>query len=72
MLEYASSLLMLVWEMATMFPTVMVATAMSHMIDVQSGRKLGRAEKKTLTNAEKPAAFTPVAIKAVIEVGAPS
>ena len=34
--------------------------------------KAGKAEKKTLTKAEKAAAFTPVAIKAVTEVGAPS
>jgi hypothetical protein len=45
---------------------------MTHIIEVQSGRKAGRAEKKTLTRAENPAAFTPVAIKAVMEVGAPS
>jgi hypothetical protein len=42
------------------------------MIEVQSDRKVGRAEKKTLIKAEKPAAFTPVAINAVMEVGAPS
>ena len=55
-----------------MFPMVIVARAMTHMIEVQSGRKAGRAEKKTLTRAAKPAAFTPVAMKAVIDVGAPS
>ena len=44
----------------------------THMIIVQSGRKPGRAEKKTLIRAANPAAFTPVAIKAVMDVGAPS
>ncbi len=72
MLEKASIRLILVWEIATMFPTVIVATQITHMIEVQSGRKAGKAEKKTLIKAENPAAFTPVAMNAVMEVGAPS
>jgi len=36
------------------------------------GEKLARQKRKLLMKAEKPAAFTPVAMKAVMEVGAPS
>ncbi len=63
---------MLVWTMATTFPTVIVATAKTHMMAIQSGWKGPSAEKKTRTKPANPAAFTPVAIKAVIDVGAPS
>jgi hypothetical protein len=63
---------MFVCEIAMRFPTVIVARARSHMMVVQSGKKPGKAVKKTRTSAENPAAFTPVAIKAVMEVGAPS
>ena len=64
--------LMFCWASATTFPTVMVITAMPHMSIGQSSGAPRSAVSSTRRRAAKAAALEPVAMNAVIEVGAPS
>ena len=64
--------LMLVWAMATTFPTVMVATARTHRTMFHWTVKWGKTSNMTRAKAAKAAALTPTAMKAVTLVGAPS
>src|SRR3990172_8167471 len=72
MLEYASILLMLVWDIATTLPMSIESIASADIISVQSGWMAGKATVKTRRKAAKPAAFGPTDMNAVTDVGAPS
>ena len=72
MLEYASMRLILRCMSATTFPSVMVSTARIHRIHVQSTARAPRVCRNTRVKAANAAAFTPTAISAVTDVGAPS
>ena len=70
--EYASIRLRFDWASATTLPTVMVTTATTHSSADQSAWAPRSATTRTRIMAAKAAALEPVAISAVIEVGAPS
>ncbi len=72
MAEYASIRLRLFCIRATMLPVVMVSTASTHSTIDQSVCTPSRCTRKTRRKAAKAANLTPTAMKAVIEVGAPS
>ena len=60
------------WAIATTLPTVIVTTATAHSSTLQSGCAALRATVSTRISAANAAAFEPVAMRAVTEVGAPS
>ena len=64
--------LMFFWAMATKLPKVMVRTARTQRIQIQSAAIVGKTFINTRIKAANPAAFGPTDMKAVIAVGAPS
>src|SRR5829696_7340437 len=72
MLEYASIRFKFDCATPTTVPTIMVRMASAQMTGVQSARSGSSAERNTRTNAAMAAAFTPVDMKPVTTVGAPS
>src|ERR687898_3486132 len=72
MLEYASIRFRFDCATPTTVPTIMVRMASAQMTGVQSARSGSSAERNTRANAAKAAAFTPVDMKPVTTVGAPS
>ena len=56
----------------TTVPTIIVTIASAHSTGIQSARSGSKAERNTRTNAANAAAFTPVDMKPVTTVGAPS
>src|SRR5688572_8438181 len=72
MLEYASMRLRLVCATPTTVPTIMVAAAIHHSTGAQSAIIGSRPLRNTRTNAAIAAALTPVDMKPVTTVGAPS
>ena len=63
---------MLLCTSAAMFPTTMLATAITAIAACQSGCRSGSAPEKSRRNAAKAAALVAVDMKAVTVVGAPS
>ena len=53
-------------------PTIIVSIATPQRTGIQSARIGSNADRNTRTNAAKAAAFTPVDMKPVTTVGAPS
>ena len=72
MLEYASIRLTLVCATPTTVPMIIVAAAMPQTSRLHSSRSGSNADRNTRTKAAKAAALTPVDMKAVTAVGAPS
>ena len=72
MLEYASMRLRLVCATPTTVPTIIVAAATHHSTGAQSAIIGSRPFRNTRTNAAIAAALTPVDMKPVTTVGAPS
>ena len=63
--------LMLVCEIARMFPANMVNAASPHNTGTRSALRDGRTVTKMRKRAANPAALAPTAMKPVTEVGAP-
>ncbi len=57
---------------ASTLPTVIVAAANHHSTTFQSALPAARLSRNTRAKAAKAAAFTPTAMNAVTDVGAPS
>ena len=72
MLEYASMRLTLLCATPTVVPSTIVATASAETIGAHSACMGSKADRNTRMNAAKAAAFTPVDMKPVTSVGAPS
>src|SRR5918999_6172049 len=72
MLEYASMRFTLLWTTPTTVPTIIVTAAMAASTGTQCAWSGSNACRNTRTNAANAAAFTPVDMKAVTIVGAPS
>src|SRR6478736_10486454 len=64
--------LRLVWATPTTVPTIIVAAAIHHSTGAQSAIIGSRPFRNTRTNAAIAAALTPVDMKPVTSVGAPS
>src|SRR5918994_5192827 len=72
MLEYASMRFRLVCATPTTVPTIIVAAAIHHSTGAHSAIIGSRPLRNTRTNAATAAALTPVDMKPVTTVGAPS
>src|SRR5215475_4237411 len=72
MLEYASIRLTLVCTTPTTVPTIIVAPAIHESTGIHCDWSGSNGERNTRTNAANAAALTPVDMKAVTIVGAPS
>ena len=71
MLEYASSRLILFWEMAITLPRIIVSADIAQKISVISAAMAGNAVANTRSRAANPAILAPEDMKAVTAVGAP-
>ncbi len=72
MLEYASIRFTLVCATPTTLPTIIVRAAITESTGIHCAWSGSSGERNTRANAAKAAAFTPVDMKAVTMVGAPS
>ncbi len=72
MLEYASMRLMLLCTTPTTVPSTIVAAAITLRTGIQWPCSGSSGDRKTRTKAANAAALTPVDMKAVTIVGAPS